>query len=146
MLHHLQSESNTKKQTQIGGKIKKAVNLILRGQKFIVQKKKKKKKKKELGEARYKLTLTILSQGEDEIECSKKIIKCPPYLSSPSLAWLTTEILESWPTHASLLPEGEKETSCTQPPEPLENSAMQFPKVIFFPHGVVEGFSSISFT
>ena len=31
-------------------------------------------------------------------------------------------------------------------PPPLENSAMQAPKVIFFPQQVDPGFSSISFT
>ena len=38
-----------------------------------------------------------------------------PYQSAPA-AILTTEILESWPTQASLSPEGEKETSWTHPP------------------------------
>ena len=64
----------------------------------------------------------------------------------PSAPWLATETLESWPTQPSLFPEGEKETPCTQPPPPLENSAMQAPNVIFFPQQVASGFSSISFT
>ena len=64
----------------------------------------------------------------------------------PSAAWLATETLESCPTQASLFPEGENETLWTQPPPPLENSAMQAPNVIFFPQHVASGFSSISFT
>lgn len=33
-----------------------------------------------------------------------------------AVSWLTTHTIESCDTHASLLPEGEKDTPCTQPP------------------------------